>query len=68
MDDKKLNEADQGLTMLVSVHKKVVIIEFDRSLSWIGMDKFEALHLSEFLRISAQKVIEEENHEKYPYN
>lgn len=54
----KIHETDEGeIRMAIAVEDKKVIIAFGKSTSWVGMDKYQAIHLGECLIEKAKEIL-----------
>lgn len=53
----KLNASDEGgLQLAVSAQDKTVIINFGKSVVWVGLDKATALQFAELIRKHAESL------------
>jgi hypothetical protein len=57
--DGKLHEDDEGeikIAIAADPSNNVVIIDFGKSVNWLGMGKQEALGLADMIRKNAEKL------------
>jgi hypothetical protein len=53
----KLNASDEGgLMVAIGARDRTVIIDFGKSIVWIGLDKQQALQFAETIRKKAESI------------
>lgn len=53
----KLNDSDEGALMIaIKVQDKTLIIDFGKDISWLGMDKFQAIEFGKMIIEKANSI------------